>query len=56
MRPRISPLESLITAPYPVVPRLPLEAPSKLILTKCVEGGDQVIGMICIGLLVLGVD
>jgi hypothetical protein len=52
----VSPNNYVAPHPGPAVPGLPLEAPSKLILMKCAEGGDQVIGLICIGLLILGVD
>jgi hypothetical protein len=45
-RPRISPQEFLSTAPYPVVPGLPLEAPSKFTLMKCARGGVQLVGLV----------
>jgi hypothetical protein len=38
---RMCPRWSRKTAPYPAVPGLPLEAPSKLSFMKGIEGGDQ---------------
>jgi hypothetical protein len=41
-----------MAAPHPAGPGLPLAAPSKLIFMKCIGGGDQVVGLSWVGLLI----